>query len=270
MEKFSGIIFIKKLVSDKREERKRIVLEASKVILEDIREMVYDTLSYPPPDTFLDEINSDIPENLKLILNIIIRDRKSNVTKSCVKETAIAHAIIASTRPKSNISTLLLGLRVMLSKKYASKELLQILSSLGFCSSSEETQLFEASVLNQPKEINVDESFREYVFDNSDHNVNTLDGRNTFHAMGGIEILLPSRLVQSNERINRLSKIPPSIDIGKFGEISIRPFRKSPHSGLQNVVVKNLNDFNKTEMNLPHPLQIFYGLLGAKIIPITL
>lgn len=81
--------FYKKRVSDKREERKRIILEASKIILEDIREMVYDTQSYPPPDTFLDEIHSHIPETLKLMLNTIIRDRKSNVTKSCVKETLL-------------------------------------------------------------------------------------------------------------------------------------------------------------------------------------
>lgn len=142
------------------------------------------------------------------MLNNIISHRKSSELKYNIKETAIAHDIISSTRRKSFISSLLLSLGVMLNKKYASKELLLILNSLGFCSSYEDIQLFDASVLHQPQDQKINGTFLQYVFDNADHNINTIDGRNTFHAMGVIEIATPLNLVKSSNRIEKLKKSP--------------------------------------------------------------
>lgn len=121
----------------------------------------------------------------------IIGHRKLDKSKYISQQTAIGHAIISSTRPKSIISPLLLGLTVKLNKKYASKELVQILNSLGFCTSYEDVMLFYASVLNCPQDNKLDGTFLQYIFDNADHKINTIDGRNIFHSMGGIEVATP-------------------------------------------------------------------------------
>lgn len=58
--------------------------------------------------------------------------------------------------------------------------------------------------------------------------------------MGGIKITTPLSLAKSKDRIEKLKAIPSSLNIGKFGHIDIKYFKKPPQSGLQSVVVKNL------------------------------
>ena len=43
-------------------------------------------------------------------------------------------------------------------------------------------------------------------FDNADHNVNTIDGVKTFHAMGGMMCVTPSSLISSEPEIPRIKK----------------------------------------------------------------
>lgn len=259
--------FYKKRDTDKKEERKRIVREASKIILDDIRNQQYDVESYPSPDAFLDNVKSDIPETLQIMLDTIISHRKSNASKYCVKQFAIAHAIITSTRPKSFISSLLLGLAVTLNKKYASKELIEILNSLGFCSSYKDLQLFEGSVLENPQEKVYDGTFLQYVFDNADHNINTIDGRNTFHSMGGIEIETPLTLVQRKEPIKKLKNIPSSIKTGKFGHVAIKYFKKQLNSGWNCVSVENLSNLYPISMSPALTSKDFLWICGRKNHP---
>lgn len=67
----SGIIlsdhFYNSRAINKQEERRRVVLETTKIILDDIRNKVYDIESYPPPDEFLEYVNSGITETMQLI-----------------------------------------------------------------------------------------------------------------------------------------------------------------------------------------------------------
>lgn len=63
---------------------------------------------------------------------------------------------------------------------------MELLQSLGFCCSYEEVLKFERSSATSfnieiPVEAN---SFVQYVAENADHNLCTLDGRGTFHGMG--------------------------------------------------------------------------------------
>ncbi|KYM95812.1 hypothetical protein ALC62_13539 [Cyphomyrmex costatus] len=100
--------------------------------------------------------------------------------------------------------------------------------------------LFETSVINDPEQFNISgDKFVQFIFDNADHNVNTLDGHNTFHAMGGIMAVTPWQAFSSCKTIQRLNKIPSAEDIGKFGFIGLKQYERKGSAGLQSVVVEN-------------------------------
>ena len=73
--------------------------------------------------------------------------------------------------------------------------LLQIdtLNSHGFCSSYSEVQQFSrnAAVHHYTDIPDLNGEFVQYAADNVDHNVRTLDGKDTFHGMGIISTVTP-------------------------------------------------------------------------------
>lgn len=77
----------------------------------------------------------------------------------------------------------------MLHRKFASKRILDILSRLSVCSSYKEATLYQDSLLAANCQEFKDDLFSQFVFDNEDCNINTIDGKNTFHCMGGIQNL---------------------------------------------------------------------------------
>ena len=69
--------------------------------------------------------------------------------------------------------------------------------------------LFEASVVNDPENHKLsNDAYVQFIFDNTDHNTNTIDGLNTFHAMGRIMSVTPSSAVSSDKMIEKLIKFP--------------------------------------------------------------
>lgn len=77
---------------------------------------------------------------------------------------------------------LLFGLAVQLDHEFGSEFLLQQLSRLGF----REVTRFKTSLMPSGNDRipDIGASFTQFVADNTDHNVRTLDGNNTFHGMG--------------------------------------------------------------------------------------
>lgn len=68
--------------SSEREERLRLVETAADVILEEIRSVPYAMDEYPPPDSFLDENESLVPEVLKVFLErLILKKKRGNIDK---------------------------------------------------------------------------------------------------------------------------------------------------------------------------------------------
>lgn len=66
------------------------------------------------------------------------------------------------------------------------------------------------------KELNLDiDAFVQFVYDNADFNVDTLDGKFTFHNLGGIMTITPKSKVPPRERIERLAKMPSSEETAK-------------------------------------------------------
>lgn len=91
---------------NKLEVRKRIIKAAAIIVTEDIRSKVYETNHYPPSDNFFQDVESDIPETLRIFLDgIILKNKRASLDKWKKKSIALAHSIIAATRPKSFISS---------------------------------------------------------------------------------------------------------------------------------------------------------------------
>ncbi|KAK2578573.1 hypothetical protein KPH14_012007 [Odynerus spinipes] len=193
--------------SDPKEERLRVIREAAAIIVEDIRSKPYNTKSYPPSDNFLENVDDPIPISLNVLLTeIIFKSKRGSLEPWKRKCTSLAHAIISAVRPRSFISSLKIGVGALLYKKFGSKNLIKVLSSLGFCSSYEEISMLEAASIMRPQRQVRNSAFTQFVYDNADYNINTLDGHGTFHCMGGIQCITPFDAIEPDEAMNRDSE----------------------------------------------------------------
>ncbi|GFV62593.1 hypothetical protein TNCV_2528181 [Trichonephila clavipes] len=78
-----------------------------------------------------------------------------------------------------------------------------------FCASYKQATLYEASAtFATPPEIKPG-SFAQFVHDNADSNINTIDDKGTFHYMGSIEIIAPADSIQPQRPIKRLKTFLP-------------------------------------------------------------
>lgn len=98
------------------------------------------------------------------------------------------------------------------------------LNALGFCSTYGEAKKFQlcASIALAATRTNSNENLAviKYVADNVDHNLRTLDGKNTFHGMGIISIY-PNLQVE-NSKIPRIKATLK--DIKAIGSVEIIPY----------------------------------------------
>lgn len=191
--------------SDLVDERKRIVQAAADIIKEDIQKMVYESNTYPELKDVTDREDL-IPQSLKLFTDRIT-SKKSVLESEKVKKKAIVinHAIISSVRPRSFISPIQTGLALTLHRLFGSKYLIDLLSSLGLCASYHETNLYLSSLIAAGSPNIGAEAFTQFVFDNADVNVRTLDGLNTFHAMGGVQCITPGSSVDTKVTVQKVS-----------------------------------------------------------------
>ena len=115
---------------------------------------------------------------------------------------AIVHdveAIVQASRPRKYTSPILLALSASVNNTFGSKWLLEVLHTLGFSSGYNEVVRHKQSVVSQQ---NLDSfamfpfpgHFTQWVADNVDHNIVTLNGEGTFHGMGLISISTPSNI----------------------------------------------------------------------------
>lgn len=98
-----------------------------------------------------------------------------------------------ATRPRVLLAPLQVSLGVQLHHHFASRFLIDSLHCHGFCCSYTEVQQFEENAaLSHGTDIpNFESQFVQYVADNVDHNIRTLDGNDTFHGMGMIAAITP-------------------------------------------------------------------------------
>lgn len=115
---------------------------------------------------------------------------------------------MSAARPRAFVSKILLGLSVMIHRKFAFKDLINVLSYIGLCESYSETLRFEAAIMKDPENfaINTD-SFVQFIWDNAVHNTRNIDGSGTFHTKRGLISVTPFSAVSTKERLHRLSKV---------------------------------------------------------------
>lgn len=238
---------------DRREERARVVRAAAAIIREDIRSKVYETDHYPSAENFLEGAESDIPETLNILLEgIILKNKRDSRDKYMTQCISIAHSIISSTRPKSFLSCVLIALGAHLNTRYGSKHLIELLSSLGYCTSYSEATKFQLSSVLHP-DTNEASKFSQWVADNADVNICTIDGLSTFHSMGIIESVTPPPASTAFNGIYRVSDVPSATVLGRYGNVPIHIFEKhheSGHAKMETKPIKNLDPILPTASDI--------------------
>ena len=187
---------------DIKEEAERIVLTAAKIILNDIRSSDVDNQWYPTNEVIEDckKEKEWLPTHLRLMLESII--------KYPVKQASIGQAIVGAIRPRSSMPPIMFGLGVQLDHVFGSKWLLSQLNRLGFCASSHSVNCYKQAVV-QNEDVSdiisnyIPGSFTQWSADNVDHNVRSLDGHGTLHAMG----IVASTTSSNNNHALPMSKI---------------------------------------------------------------
>ena len=236
---------------DPDNERQRIVEKAASIIREDIMLTVYDCDTYPSSTNALKYMDELVPDTLKCFVTNVVKHKGEEHPTEARRCTAIAHALIAACRPRSFISPLLLAIDMYLHRKYASRELIDTFSSLSFAHSYREIQRYEYSMMaGESPSYDLQSGFVQFVFDNTDFNVHSLDGHNTFHSMDGIACVTPAGNAGSSAGMPRIRNIPSAATIGSFGMVPIKTYNVPPVSGLKSVTVKDITIPSEKEPEL--------------------
>ncbi len=136
-----------------------------------------------------------------------------------VKVASIGQAIMQIARPRTILAPIQVGLGVQLHHHFASKFLIDTLNKHGFCCSYSEVTKFEHNAaVAQSTDIPsfTPRHFVQYVADNVDHNIRTIDGMN----MGMIAATTPA--IVNGRSVPRITV--SAEDISAVGTINILPF----------------------------------------------
>ena len=179
--------------SDEESQKRSIIETAARLIKCDIKTNVESvTDQYPSSsDLQLEAALNYLPASLRLLLNLLFVGARKHQ-----KMASIGQSIIQAVRPRAVVAPLQIGLAAQLHHLYRSRFLVDTLFAMGFSSSYSEVQRFQknAAELVAP-DILGEGSFGMVLFaaDNVDHNILTLDGKDTFHGMGMIAAVTPGR-----------------------------------------------------------------------------
>lgn len=219
-------------------ERIRIVETAAAIIEEDIQRQVYENKLYPSCEDMESGGKDLVPQSLQIFVRKLTSGRKLPSESLQRKQTVISHAIIALRRPRSFISPIQLSTAVHFLSKYGSRYLIDTLFSLGLSSSYQEANKY-LNCAGSSLKPNIDNgAFVQYVFDNADANINSLDGLGTIHILGGIQCITPKQNVTLQSAVPRdhtLKLVP------KCNEIPIVPYKKPHRPGLKNIIMEDVS-----------------------------
>ena len=142
----------------------------------------------------------DILDCLKTFLNIVFSGKDVDV-----KLASIGLSIMQAARPRVFMAPLKIGLGVQIQHHFQAKFMSVPLNSHRFCCSYDEVKRYERCASMTEHEIPKDygpQNFLQYAADNVDHNIKSLDGKNTFHGMGITSVFTPGINVET--RIRRM------------------------------------------------------------------
>lgn len=176
-----------------------------------------------------------IPEQLRLFLSILFVGKDVDLQLA-----SVGQVIIQATRPRVILAPLQLGLGVQLHHQFASRFLIDSLHAHGFCYSYSTVQKYERSATaTQGTDITgyTPGRFVQYVADNVDHNVRTLDGTGTFHGMGIIATITPG--TKTGKSVPK--KVVTAEEIASAGRIEIHHY-KGPSEEIPHMLYRELRN----------------------------
>eukprot|EP00116_Pleurobrachia_bachei_P000877 sb/3461139/ len=169
-----------------------VVKATGKLIKESIRQstVLNSTDHYPDMENFnAQQMLTDIPAPLRNLIEALVTTK----VKRDQKIIAVCHMIMTLCRPGSIQSPLLLALGISVHQTHRSKHLNSVLASLGMAPSYDTVINFEkvAAVSSANSEQETSGGFLQFAADNVDHNLITLNGQDSLHAMGMVSVVSP-------------------------------------------------------------------------------
>ena len=182
---------------------KRIIKMAATILKNEMEKNYCDAEFYPSSEDIKEITSTEVPGLLMYFMEFLTKDE--------LKQNSIAQSLVACYMKKS-VLPLQFGLSVSMDNKFSSRWLINTLHRFGFACSYEELIRYKQNIVQSENVDNVLLSqkgeFIQYVGDNTDHDINTIDGKNTHHGLGSIIISNGSFGNQPIERnrVPRLSK----------------------------------------------------------------
>ena len=225
--------------ADVDDEAERIVITAAKIIRNEIRDQDYNFDCYPTSEDVSNIAGSKrwVPRHLQSLLKVIVLSE--------LKRSSIAQCIVQAARPKSVITPTLFGLGFEMDHVFGSKWLVYELSRLGFSITYDEVNRYKQSVI-QSKNLEdvmteyLPGTFTQWVADNVDHNISTLNGEGTFHGMGIIAVSTSTDESASTftPHVIKRQKHLRVNDLVRDKGVPIIPYTSPPQNGLASVKYK--------------------------------
>ena len=124
------------------------------------------------------------------------------------KQASLGECILKAIKPNSVLPPLLFGLGVENGDGIGSKSLLTEILKLGYAISYDEVKRDKQSVsMDEDHKLDhIKDAFTHFVVDNLDYNINTLDGKGTFHGMCIIDCSVLNKYVPG-KRVKRILTI---------------------------------------------------------------
>jgi len=210
---------------DADKEKERIIKAAALLLLADIKNLELSKDEYPSSDKVADlQSNLDfIPHSMSTFLNTLLKGKND----PDLKIASLGQALMQAARPKAFVAPIQIGVGVALHHLVGSRYIIEHLNKLGFCSSYNEVKTFElsAAVSQGTDLVGIGPcSWMQFIGDNVDHQIQTLDGTGTFHGMGLIAAATPG--TRERKAIRRDTTTKPA-DVSNFGKIPVQYFDKS-------------------------------------------
>ena len=205
---------------------------AANIIKAELREKYYRFDVYPSNEDIssISKGKEWLPQSLEQLLKLLIPSYE-------IKQVSIGHCILQAVRPRSVIPPVPFGLGVDADHAFGSKWLVDQLARLGFSISSDEVRRYKQSVVEDQGNI-VPEytpgAFVQWIAENVDHNIATLDVKGTFHGMGLVSAVTPGNVANKLHVIKRLKERRYAADVVKGKGVQIFPYTGPLKSGRLN------------------------------------
>ena len=219
------------------DERLRIIEASAAIIREDIRSKIYQHDKYYSLSDMTTTDEDLVPETLRCLIAGIVKSKNVDSKVVNLRRQSIEYSINSACRPRSFVSPLMLSAGLYINRKFGMRQLIEILSSFGFTERYKEIQRYEYCLIADSDNQTTDNvtQYIQYIFDNADFNIKTLNGLGTFHSMGGVKCVTSRSIPVTLHQVPRLTDILSAPGVAAKAEFSIQWYKKPAASCLKKV-----------------------------------